>query len=230
MKKYINKPSTVYHSLHELKLRRIFPAVYFVNKNPLEERIQVLLSKKRVNELPDNSPNIFQKSNTDGYMERPSGTFCSDKYVTSDDFCYAEFSAYYTRENKPSKTGDYQPDELDDNLTENNHEECSYPPRPPLPPQKKYRKNDDFRRNNALSKSKANPPVSRAKQTFISRKIFLSCDVFVFSVQGWKSVAIRLSTIISKQTARARSSGCCKQEQNKVWIIWLFRWSGFFSI
>ena len=124
----------MYPSLPELKLRRIFPAVYFVNKNPLEERVQVLLSKKRVSELPDNRPNLFQKSNTDGYMERPSGTFCSDKYATSDDFCYAEFSAYYTRENKPSKTVDYQPDELDDNLTENNHEECSYPPHPTLPP------------------------------------------------------------------------------------------------
>ena len=77
----------MYHSLPELKLRRIFPAIYFINKNPLEERVQLLLSKKRVSELADNSPNIFQKSNTDGYMERPSGTFCSDKYVTSDDFC-----------------------------------------------------------------------------------------------------------------------------------------------
>ena len=30
-------------------------------------------------------------------------------------------------ENKSSKTGKYQPDELDYNLIENNHEECSYP-------------------------------------------------------------------------------------------------------
>ena len=35
--------------------------------------------------------------------------------------------AYYTLENKPSKTGEYQPDELDDNLIENNHGECSHP-------------------------------------------------------------------------------------------------------
>ena len=37
--------------------------------------------------------------------------------------------AYYTFENKSSNTGEYQPDELDDNLIENNHEECSYPPK-----------------------------------------------------------------------------------------------------
>ena len=31
----------------------------------------------------------------------------------------------YTRENKSSKTCEYQPDKLDDHLIENNHEECS---------------------------------------------------------------------------------------------------------
>ena len=36
----------VYHILPDLKLRRIFPAVYFVDTNPPEERVQVLLSKE----------------------------------------------------------------------------------------------------------------------------------------------------------------------------------------
>ena len=39
----------------------------------------------------------------------------------------------YTRENKSSKTCEYQPDKLDDHLIENNHEECS-------PPTKKKKK------------------------------------------------------------------------------------------
>ena len=43
-------------------------------------------------------------------------------------FCYAEFFVYYTLENKSSKNCEYQPDELNDNLIENNHEKCSYPP------------------------------------------------------------------------------------------------------
>ena len=46
-----------------------------------------------------------------------------------DDFCYAEFLSCYTLENKSSKTSEYQPDELDNNFTENNQEECSYPPK-----------------------------------------------------------------------------------------------------
>ena len=119
----------VYHILLELKLSRIFPAVYFVNTNPPEERVQVLLSEKELSELPDDSPNIFKKSNIDRYMERLSATFCNGKYSILDNFCYAEFLAYYTLESKSSKTGEYQPDELDDNLIENNHEECSYPPK-----------------------------------------------------------------------------------------------------
>ena len=37
----------VYHILPELKLSRIFPAVYFVNTNLPEERVQVLLPEKK---------------------------------------------------------------------------------------------------------------------------------------------------------------------------------------
>ena len=65
----------LYHILPELKLRRIFPAVYFVNTNPPEERVKVLLSQKELCKLPDDSPNIFKKSNIDCYIERPSATF-----------------------------------------------------------------------------------------------------------------------------------------------------------
>ena len=49
----------MYHILPELKLRRIFPAVYFVNTNPPEERVQVLISEKELSELPDNSHKHF---------------------------------------------------------------------------------------------------------------------------------------------------------------------------
>ena len=52
-------PEVVYHILPVLKLTRIIPAVYFVNTNPPEERVQVLLSEKELSELPDNSPKRF---------------------------------------------------------------------------------------------------------------------------------------------------------------------------
>ena len=52
---------TIYRILLELKLRRIFPAMYFFNTNLPEERVQVLLSEKKLSELPDNGPNILRK-------------------------------------------------------------------------------------------------------------------------------------------------------------------------
>ena len=84
-----------------------------------KERVQVLISEKELSELPDDRSNIFRKSNIDCYMERPSATFCNGKCSILDDVCYAEFSAnYITLEKKSSKTVEYQPDELDDNMIE----------------------------------------------------------------------------------------------------------------
>ena len=48
---------TVYHILCIMKLRRVLPVVHFINTNEekTEEKTQVLLSKKELNELPDDS-------------------------------------------------------------------------------------------------------------------------------------------------------------------------------
>ena len=67
--------------------RKIFPAVYFVNKNSPEEKVQKLLSEKELNKLPGNKPKFFKKSNIDCYMERPSAIFCNGKYSMLDNFC-----------------------------------------------------------------------------------------------------------------------------------------------
>ena len=70
-----------------MKLRRIFPDVYFVNTNLPEERAQVLLSEKELSALADNSPIIFKKSNIDRYMEGPNATFCNGKNSVLNNFC-----------------------------------------------------------------------------------------------------------------------------------------------
>ena len=67
----------VYHNLPELKLRRVFRVTHFVDTNVLEERTQVLLSKKELIELPDDSQNIFKKLNIDRYIDRPNPLFSS---------------------------------------------------------------------------------------------------------------------------------------------------------
>ena len=61
--------------LPEMKLRKIFPTVYFINTYPPEERVQVLPSEKELSILPDYSPKIFKNSDIDYFMERPSATF-----------------------------------------------------------------------------------------------------------------------------------------------------------
>ena len=85
------------HILPELKLRIIFPAVDFVNTNTPEERVQLLLSCKEFNEVPDDSLSVLI-FNVDRYMERPSATFCNRKSNILQDFCYAKFVAYNTFE------------------------------------------------------------------------------------------------------------------------------------
>ena len=96
--------------------------MYFVNTNLPNERIQILLSEKKgLSELPGDSPNIFKKSNIDYYVEKPIATFCNGKCTVLNDFCYAEFLAYYRLENKLSNSCEYQPDKLDDSLIEKNH-------------------------------------------------------------------------------------------------------------
>ena len=52
---------TIYHILPELKLKKTFPAVCFVNINLPEERVQVLLSEKELTKLPDDSLHILMK-------------------------------------------------------------------------------------------------------------------------------------------------------------------------
>ena len=66
----------------------MFPAVHFVNTNVPEERIQTLLPEKELNELPDDSTNIFKKSNIDRYMDRLNLLFSGEKYSALDHFCY----------------------------------------------------------------------------------------------------------------------------------------------
>ena len=48
-----------------------------------------------------------------------------EKNIVLNDFYYTEFLAYYILESKSNKTIEYHHNELDDNLTENNHKECS---------------------------------------------------------------------------------------------------------
>ena len=78
--------------------------MYFVNTKLPEESVWAIHPGKELRELPDDNPNIFKKFNIDHYMEVRSATFCNGIYNVLNDFCHAEFLAYYTLENKSNKT------------------------------------------------------------------------------------------------------------------------------
>ena len=83
-------------------------------------------------------------------MEKLKGTFCNEKHKLLNNICSAEFLAIYTLESKSCKTCEYKPDELDDNLIENNDVERSYPIRIKL-------------MFSGMLQSKTNPLILRAK-------------------------------------------------------------------
>ena len=62
---YLNNQECSNQILLVLKIRRIFPNVYFVNTNPTKKIAQFFFSEKELRKLSGNRPNIFKKSNVD---------------------------------------------------------------------------------------------------------------------------------------------------------------------
>ena len=128
-KRKFSVQEAVYYILSELHLRRVFPAVYFVNTNMPEDRLRILLSEEEIEKLPDNCSNIFKINNIDWYKDRPNLSFCGGKYSVLDSFCFAEFVAndtLYKSDEINSVDGEYQPYLLPDIFWESNHD-CQFP-------------------------------------------------------------------------------------------------------
>ena len=61
----------------------------------------------KLNELLDDRKNIFKKSIIDRYIDRANALCSGGKYSALDHLCYAEFSAYYTINNKLDHSSEY---------------------------------------------------------------------------------------------------------------------------
>ena len=59
-----------------------------------EEIIKLLLSKKKLSELADDTQNIFKQTNIDRYIDKPRKTFCGEMCSALGCFCHSSFSAY----------------------------------------------------------------------------------------------------------------------------------------
>ena len=110
----------VYQLMPELWLRKTFPVVTFANTNLPDIRYRMCKNKKELSELPEDSTDVFKKNNLDRYLERPNATFKGGRYSVLDNFCYAQFLAYYVLDTNPkfAEENDCQPEVLNDDSSE----------------------------------------------------------------------------------------------------------------
>ena len=65
----------VYHLMPELWLRKCYPAVSFINTNLPESRFRICKSEDELEELPEESEEIFKRNMLDRYIDRPNDNF-----------------------------------------------------------------------------------------------------------------------------------------------------------
>jgi hypothetical protein len=113
----------------ELWLRKIFPKTIFVSTDLPDKRVCVTKTKDELDELDEDSTDIFKSNIIECYSLRPNSIPAVDK------LCLAEFASYYYKDYKTdsAETKDSQPPVLDDKLLELDHtmasEEQSLPDR-----------------------------------------------------------------------------------------------------
>ena len=113
----VSSQECVYRCMPELWLRKIFPATVFVNTDLPDKRLRVTKSQQDLEELDDESTDIFKSNIIERYTLRPLNI------PAVNDLCLAEFVAYYYKEYKKenSETIDAQPQVLTDSAIEAQH-------------------------------------------------------------------------------------------------------------
>ena len=93
--------------------------LYF-NSNIPEKRVRMILSKKEIAELPEDSTDIYKRNMMNRYMIRPHDALLEQ-------ICYALFIKRYQLQTKPVEN-DSKPEKLVDELVETNQStSSSYP-------------------------------------------------------------------------------------------------------
>ena len=106
-----------YRCMPELWLRTIFPKTLFVNTDFPQNRLRIPKSQDDLEELEDDSIDIFKSNIIERYSNRPKSIVSVDKH------CLAECAAFYYKDYKmPSdETNDAQPRILTDKIAELQH-------------------------------------------------------------------------------------------------------------
>lgn len=123
----VSSQECVYRCMPELWLRKIFPGTVSVSTDLPEKRIHVTKSKQELDDLDDDSTDIFKSNIIERYSIRP------DSFSVVDKLCLAEFAAYYYKDYKKQsdETNDAQPNVLTDEVIHTQHlivQNISLPP------------------------------------------------------------------------------------------------------
>ena len=124
----VSSQECVYRCMPELWLRKIFPATIFVSTDLPDKRIRVAKSQQELDDLDDESTDIFKSNIIERYAIRPRSI------ASVDNLCLAEFAAYYYKDYRKDcqETADAQPEVLTDHVIEVQHDSsdsrlCSLP-------------------------------------------------------------------------------------------------------
>ena len=108
-----------------------FAKFLFLNINVPEKRYRIFRNKVEIDELLEDSADIFQHNMLDRYIDRLDENLMGGKYSTIDAMCFAEFLLYYKKSIKDIEC-DCQPIVLDIELMGSKYAKCSYPKVIPL--------------------------------------------------------------------------------------------------
>ncbi|XP_068758167.1 uncharacterized protein [Montipora capricornis] len=113
----VSSQECVYRCMPELWLRKIFPATVFVSTDLPEKRVRIAKSPEELDELDNESTDIFKSNIIERYALRPQCIPSVDR------LSLAEFAAYYYKEYRKDcqEKGDAQPEVLTDDVIELHH-------------------------------------------------------------------------------------------------------------
>ena len=113
----VSAQECVYRCMPKLWLRKVFPKTLFVNTDFPQNRLRIPKNQDDLDELEDDSTDIFKSNIIEHYSNRPKAILSADK------LCLAEFAAFYYKDYKipGDETNDAQPDILTDQVAELQH-------------------------------------------------------------------------------------------------------------
>jgi len=113
----VSSQESAYRCMPELWLRKIFPGTVFVSTDLPDKRIRVAKSKEELDDLDNDSTDIYKSNIIERYSIRPNSI------PAVDNLCLGEFAAYYYKDYRKdnSETIDAQPEVLTDDIIEMQH-------------------------------------------------------------------------------------------------------------